>query len=112
MPKPARLRIPTKKYADGFSHVSVCVWRIKKAPGPSSVQDGRKGSEETDVRANERTGVRTDGLKNAHVPPLCSPRSRYRPAKYCYHSARDGESPMREHKGPPGRRAKGETDND
>ncbi|KYM88288.1 hypothetical protein ALC53_02770, partial [Atta colombica] len=37
----------------------------------------------------------TDGLKNAHVPPLCSPRSPH-----------DGESPMREHKGPPGRTEK------
>jgi len=45
-----------------------------------SVVGPRQGSEETDVR--------TDGLKNTHVPPLCSPRSRYRPAKYCYRSAR------------------------
>ncbi|KYN09687.1 hypothetical protein ALC57_18208, partial [Trachymyrmex cornetzi] len=37
-----------------------------------------------------RTNERTDGLKNAHVPPLCSPRSPHD----------DGESPMREHKGP------------
>ncbi|EZA55508.1 hypothetical protein X777_04571 [Ooceraea biroi] len=51
----------------------------------------------------ERTSRRRNGLKNAHAPSLCPARSCYRVGKILLSQPRDGESPMREHKGPPAR---------
>lgn len=68
------------KNLDRFSHVSVS--------GTSKKRRSTTNGKRVRKRMYGRTKGRTDGLKNAHVPPLCSPRSRYRPAKYCYRSAR------------------------